>query len=145
MRTIPTRRSIWRASASGVVALALAVLIAQPASANQTALTGDGYVGYVKQWDTPRTNTYAQSYVAFQQTGNGAAGTLWLALRNTSGSTFARGQSAGAWTTIYNDNGNPYQPSGTFYLNSEITGACGGSGCGLVGWSANFQWNIKWT
>jgi hypothetical protein len=144
MAKTSTRRSTWRAVASATIALALTVVIAQPASANQTTLTGNGYVGVVKAWDTPRTNTYSQSYVAFQQTGNGAGGSLWLALRNTSGSTFARGQSGGAWATIYNDNGNPYQPSGTFYLNSELTGACGGSGCGLVNWSANFQWNIKW-
>jgi hypothetical protein len=121
-------------------------MVDQPKVTDTVPISGAQAVGRVTYWETPRTNTFAQSYVAVQQTANPAAGCLDVALRRaiSNTGTFARGRSCNPWATVYNDNGNPYQPSGTFYLSIAITGACGGDGCGVVNWSGNLQFNVRW-
>jgi hypothetical protein len=141
---VKTMRAAAKATVAAALVLVFSLTAVQAASANQSAISGDGQVGVVKSWDTPRSNTFPSNYVAFQVTGLSSGGNLWVALRNGSGSTFARALTSSSWTTIMNDNGNPYQPAGTFYLNTEPTGACGGSGCGTVSWSGNLEWNIRY-
>lgn len=114
------------------------------ATANTVGIQQTTDYGYVVNWDTPRTNMKNPSASTFtmnsQSPGTGAP--FALGLRNGSGQ-FARAQAyPGGSAALALSNGSTALPQGTFYLNTLVQGACGGSGCGPVTWNITFNWNL---
>lgn len=138
------RHSLATVVVAAAFAIALAVTPALPASANQISTGGTAAHGEVKYWPTARTNTYQYNTVRARLTyvTPGASLSLWVALRNSAGTTYARGNTAGAWATIVNDNGNYWNPPGTFYLNTQLVGSCVGAGCAWLAFEFDFAWNV---
>lgn len=134
-----------------VAALALgAVLgVAESAAANTSGISGTGTTTTVSYYDTPYTNTYAQSQVFFSDGGNGAGGCNDIAIRGAvaHSGTYAR-LSCGPLHTyrslVHDGTGALWQPAGTFYYSIGVNGACGGIGCGTVSWNGSLEWNIKY-
>lgn len=118
----------------------------QAASASEVPISGSQVVDVVAYWDTPRTNSQVQNRVSIQVT-NAGGGTMTVAIRPTAaaGPAYARATGSGtAWTLLRHDtSGNYWVSWGTFYLNTQLTNLCGGSGCGSIPWTANFRWNIS--
>lgn len=140
-RIHPTWRTWIGAMAIGGIILGTGQL----ANASSTGIDGTHTNTDTIQYDTPRTNTYNQNAVWFTTTGNTAGGGLAIGLRWADDRQFARGEAGqGATATVRQDNGSPWVPRGTFYLNVASKGACGGNGCGSISWSANFSWNEPW-
>lgn len=154
--TIPTagkRSKSWKGRvaklAAGLFVILAVLATAQPASAAQATITGGQGIGGVVYWTTARTNTHNHNGVQFQDVGNSGGGLIQMALRSNpaAGSTWARASGVnglGGWVTLKNDNGNLWQPAGTFYLSTSVTGGCGGSGCGTVTWSTQLKWDLIW-
>lgn len=146
-RTSRLRHLARAAMVVATVSAALATMGVAPASATTAGISGT----LTNQWDvtyynTARTNTQSKNAMAFKVTGSSAAGGLCIAIRPTStnSGTYARGCGT-SWTTIRHDNGNSWVGPGTFYLSAQnYGGACGGSGCGAVTWTADLQWNVLW-
>ncbi|UOE26579.1 hypothetical protein [Agromyces soli] len=139
------RAALTMGAASTAAMLMLGGMTA--ATAATTGISGTQGVPSTVHWSTARTNTFAKNSVAFDITDDpGSGGSFILSLRNSAGTTFASGTYTGqsGWITIKNKNGNAWQPAGTFYLTSYISGACGGSGCGAVSWAANLQYNERY-
>lgn len=97
-------------------------------------------------WNTGRTNTHARNEIQFQFKSwtPGTGGYIRLGARNGSGTQFAATNDMTTFKTytFYNSSGSYSLPSGTFYLNSNVTGGCGGSGCGDQTWGGTLLWNI---
>lgn len=129
---------------------ALGMLVtATPAQATTTTLSGTvPSCSTAVAYGTARTNSQAQNAVSFKATNIGpCGGTLSIALRNSSGKTYARGTAKYNQTVaIKSDNGNYWVAPGTFYINASSDGACGSSGCAAgKSWSASFTYNVRWT
>ncbi|VXB06023.1 MULTISPECIES: hypothetical protein [Curtobacterium] len=142
------RRSAMMTLAAIVGTLGL-VLTAAPAQATTTTLSGPiSECNFTLKYGVARTNSNAQNAVSFRPTNTGGCGApLTLALRNSSGSTFARGTAnSGKTVAIKADNGKYWVGAGTFYINAGINGACGSSTCAQGhSWSASFTYNVRWT
>lgn len=136
-------RRTWTAALVGAAVLGISFGLIGPAEATQVGISGDQTVPSTVNWDTPRTDTYAQNTDTFQLTSGGAGAGLTLRMRNSAG-TISSGTSYGSWVLLKNLNGNPWNPPGTFYLTSYLGGACGGNGCGVVHWTGNFSYNVKY-
>jgi len=141
----------FRRAALALSAFATAVVLATggvtAATATTTGISGSQNVPSTVHWSTARTNTYSKNSVAFDITDDpGGGGSFILSLRNSAGTSFASGTYTGqsSWITIKNYNGNVWQPAGTFYLTSYVSGACGGSGCGTIYWAADLQYNVQY-
>lgn len=139
------RRSMSSALVASLLAAALVFTPALPASADQVSASGRGAHGEVRWWPTARTNMYTKNLVQARLTWVQASTlTLWVALRNSAGTTYARGNtSLNSWATIQNDNGNTWNPPGTFYLNTQLEGSCSGGGCADIQFSFDFLWNVS--
>lgn len=130
------------------VAMVALVAFAQPANANSVATNGtqDG-ANSVHYYNTARTDTYAQNVDSFRldSINNIGGGFFTIALRTTGGTTYARANTGQThkFVTIVNDNGSGFNPPRTFYTNSEVTGMCGGNGCGAITWTGTISWNVK--
>jgi hypothetical protein len=125
------------------------LLTAAPAQATSTTLTGTvPSCGTAVAYGTARTNSFAQNAVTFKATNVGpCGGTLTIALRNSSGKTYARGTAGPNRTVaVKADNGNYWVGAGTFYVNASSNGACGSSTCAAgKSWAAAFTYNVRWT
>lgn len=131
---------------AGLLAVFFATLPIASASANTTTISGYQDQYNVVHWDTARWNTYDANVVRMRPYNPGGGGTLAIGLRDSGGGQFARGEGAGsAWLTIYRNNGSSYQPYGQFWLNTKISNLCGGDGCGVMYWEADFSWNVLLT
>jgi hypothetical protein len=143
MKTTMRRRIAIILSAC-IAVTTLTLVGAGSATANTTTLQETTGYGYVVNWDTPRTNMKNPSASTFrmnsQSPGTGAP--FALGLRNGSGQ-FARAEAyPGGSAALALSNGSTALPQGTFYLNTKVQGACGGSGCGQVTWNITFNWNL---
>lgn len=134
-----------------VSTLVIVGLVAAPstiAQAAETTLSGSQTADTVVHWNTLRTNSFADNRVSMRVTNAGhGGGTLTLGLRNSStGIQYASANSgaSGIWRALTTSTGSTAIPIGSFYMNSRLTGSCGGSGCGVMTWSSGFRWNIKW-
>jgi hypothetical protein len=120
----------------------------QAAQAATTTLTvTNASANYVVHHANPRTNTKSKNSVSFRTTSMPVGGSINLGMRSTSSASstqFASGESFNTLVTMMNVNGNPWQPAGTFYLNSQPEAQCGGSGCGQFTWTATFNYDILW-
>jgi len=134
--------------AAAALALLAVLGIAGPAMANSANTSGSqADANTVSYWETARTDTHDANADSFdlKTISDLAGGTFTVAMRKASGATYARVtfSSLNSYHTIKNDNGNSYNPPGTFYLNTEVTGYCGEDGCGTITWTAAVQWNIQ--
>jgi len=141
------KKSIWTAlptlSAAIVAGLLLNLGLAAPANANETTLSGSAYENEWYAYQTARTNTWAKNEVWYSTQGAGG-GSLAIGLLHSGGSVpFAQGAQGwgGTQETVY-ENGNPWVGYGTFYIAVYIETQCGGSGCGLIPWTADFWYNV---
>lgn len=70
----------------------------------------------------------------------GTGGQFTLGIRTSSGIQNAKGVTGagniGYWTAMLTSSGSRNIAGGRYWLNSRVTGACGGSGCGPVHWEA---------
>lgn len=124
----------------------LALTGAAAANANTGSISGTQNEPSTVHWTTTRSNTFPSNYVAFNLTTSPPTGASFsLKLKNSSGNIFASGTWSGQgsnWITVYNNNGNPYQPAGTFTLVTYVAdGACE---CSPVYWEGNLQWNVRY-
>ena len=138
------RRRLPVALAASFAVIGLAVVPASPAAAESATLQETTGYGYVVNWDTPRTNMKNPSASSFtmnsQTPGTGAP--FVLGLRNAGGQ-FARAQAyPGQTAGLALSNGSTELPRGTFYLNTKVEGACGGTGSGAITWNITFRWNL---
>lgn len=143
------KNSIFKAIAVLAVA-AGALAIAQPANATTSNTTGSQGTNYVVYWETARNDTYDANYDQFKLTSATTlgGGYFTMAFRTSGGTSYARTGSISQlnkWYVVKADNGKSYLPPRTFYTNTEITGACGGSGCGTINWSGSISYNVQLT
>jgi hypothetical protein len=152
----PTRASrkstsggrLGRLAVSSLLVFGLVAAPATVAQAAETTLSGSQAADVVVHWNTLRTNSYYDNRVSMRVTNAGhGGGGLTLGLRSSStGLQYASAQSgaSGIWKALTTSTGSTAIPLGSFYMNSRLTGACGGSGCGIMSWSSGFRWNIRW-
>lgn len=142
------KRSTLMTLAGAAAALGM-LLTATPAQATTTTLSGAVQkCGVAVGYGAARTNSQAQNAVSFKATNVGpCGGSLSIALRNSSGSTFARATASPNQTVaIRADNGNYWVGAGTFYINASSNGSCGSSTCAAgKSWAASFTYNVRWT
>ena len=141
------RRSTAKVVLSLLVAMSSVFVFAQPASATDSPMSGVQGVGVVRYYETPRTNSQVQNVVSIQQLTNNAAGGMSVAIRPALAATgtYARGTSVGTqFVRLRHDNGQYWVSWGTFYTSVELSGACGGSGCGDVSFTGTIRYNIPY-
>ncbi|OII39713.1 hypothetical protein BIU98_11845 [Curtobacterium sp. MMLR14_010] len=141
-------RSALMAVSAMVGALGL-LFTAAPAQATTTTLTGTiQHCSEATAYGAARTNSYSRNAVSFRATNVGpCGGDLTIALRNSSGKTFARGTAgSGKSVAVKSDTGTYWVTPGTFYINASSNGACGSSTCAAgKSWAASFSYNLQWT
>ncbi|GGN10164.1 hypothetical protein GCM10009721_42700 [Terrabacter tumescens] len=127
---------------------ALAVALS-PVAAQATTTTVNGAAGIgTTLYSTVRYNTYAYNRVSisnFNQDFSGG-GCTYLYLRDHAANREIAGTGCIRSTgTIYFkmlSSGSTSIPKGSFTLDVQITGACGGSGCGTMHWSSTLTYNV---
>jgi hypothetical protein len=146
-RKLAGRHSTTKFLLSLLVVTSSVFVFAQPASATDSPLSGTQEVGGVVYYDTPRTNSQVQNVVSIQQLTNNAGGGMSVAIRPglAATGTYARGTSVGTqFVRLRHDNGQYWVSWGTFYTSVQLSGGCGGSGCGAVSFSGTIRYNIPY-
>lgn len=142
------KRGMRLAVAAAAFALAFSLSGVPAAEAATATLTQTQGVGTSKiYWQTQRTNAYSKNHVAFQlnsMTQNTCGGGLVMEPRNTSSAVpgFAHGDfTAPASKPFINNNGNSWQPSGAFWMTTQVIGqGCSGQ---TVTWSGTLTYSVR--
>ena len=143
-----TRGRVWSMVTAAAIVLAATVVVASPAAANSGGLSGQGYNGTTYYGSTARINSHGKNEVRFQYTGTtpgGGSAHIYL-VQGVNGYVYWDAvPSLNTWyTTTYRPTGSVVWPNGTFYVAWKLSNQCGGSGCGLMTWTGNIQWNLMY-
>jgi hypothetical protein len=131
------------------IAIVLGGLFPAAAQASSTTVSGAADVG-TSIYSTVRYNSYVYNavYISNFQMDHGAGGCVALYLRDraTNREIAGTGCIPGTGNVYFKmfGTGSYYIPRGSFTLDLQITGSCGGPpGCGTMHWSGVLHYNVQ--